>query len=177
VGLERGPLSLVSITEELLGRKSSGCGLENRKYGRRNPLRCVTQKWALTSPISGGRSVGIIRSRSQDTGVLLTRIREVLTSCTSRDVHLDLRFSQFSSPPHGKFYHINLTAPQLLLSKPIPIPYSATTLPSDAIQSRYRQHHKVTYRNGTRYYHASYHLQCCLCHVFASQSRLPCLQT
>jgi hypothetical protein len=30
VGLERGPLSLVSKTEELLGRKSSGSGLENR---------------------------------------------------------------------------------------------------------------------------------------------------
>jgi hypothetical protein len=28
VGLERGPLSLVSTTEELLGRKSSGSGLE-----------------------------------------------------------------------------------------------------------------------------------------------------
>jgi hypothetical protein len=29
VGLERGPLSLVSTIEELLGRKSSGSGLEN----------------------------------------------------------------------------------------------------------------------------------------------------
>jgi hypothetical protein len=29
VGLERGPLSLVSTTEELLRRKSSGSGLEN----------------------------------------------------------------------------------------------------------------------------------------------------
>jgi hypothetical protein len=28
VGLERGPLNLVSTIEELLGRKSSGCGLE-----------------------------------------------------------------------------------------------------------------------------------------------------
>jgi hypothetical protein len=32
VGLERGPLSIVSTTEELLGRKSSGSGLENRDY-------------------------------------------------------------------------------------------------------------------------------------------------
>jgi hypothetical protein len=31
VGLKRGPLSLVSITEELLGRNSSGSGLENCK--------------------------------------------------------------------------------------------------------------------------------------------------
>jgi hypothetical protein len=33
VGLERGTLSLVSTIEELLGRKSSGSGLENREYG------------------------------------------------------------------------------------------------------------------------------------------------
>jgi hypothetical protein len=39
VGLERGPLSLVSITEELLGRNSSGSGLENKEYGRGAPLR------------------------------------------------------------------------------------------------------------------------------------------
>jgi hypothetical protein len=39
VGLEWGPLSLVSITEELLGRKSSGSGLENRKYSRRDQSR------------------------------------------------------------------------------------------------------------------------------------------
>jgi hypothetical protein len=37
VGLERGPLSLVSTIEELLGRNSSGSGLENRKYGRMDP--------------------------------------------------------------------------------------------------------------------------------------------
>jgi hypothetical protein len=34
VGLERGPLSLVSTTEELLEMKSSGSGLGNRDYGR-----------------------------------------------------------------------------------------------------------------------------------------------
>jgi hypothetical protein len=33
VGLERSPLSLVSVVEELLGRKSSGSGLENLDYG------------------------------------------------------------------------------------------------------------------------------------------------
>jgi hypothetical protein len=37
VGLERGPLSLVSTTEELLDRKSSGSCLEKREYGRRDP--------------------------------------------------------------------------------------------------------------------------------------------
>jgi hypothetical protein len=33
VGLERGPLSLVSTIEQLLGRKNSGSGLESRAYG------------------------------------------------------------------------------------------------------------------------------------------------
>jgi hypothetical protein len=37
VGLERGPLSLVSTIEELLERNSSGSGLEIREYGRGDP--------------------------------------------------------------------------------------------------------------------------------------------
>jgi hypothetical protein len=37
VGLERGPLSLVSTIEELLERKNNSSGLEIREYGRRNP--------------------------------------------------------------------------------------------------------------------------------------------
>jgi hypothetical protein len=41
VGLERGPLSLVSTIEELLERKSSGSGLESLEYGRRDPSRYV----------------------------------------------------------------------------------------------------------------------------------------
>jgi hypothetical protein len=73
VGLERGPLSLVNTTEELFGSKSRGSGLENREYGRRNPLcwprnTLYPQKLTLTSPTSGGRSVGILRSRTQATG-------------------------------------------------------------------------------------------------------------
>jgi hypothetical protein len=52
--LERGPLSFVGTTEEILGRKSSGFGLEKREYGRRDPSRCprgilYPQKLALTS--------------------------------------------------------------------------------------------------------------------------------
>jgi hypothetical protein len=39
VGLERGPLSLVSTIEELLGRKRSGSGLEHGEYDRRAPSR------------------------------------------------------------------------------------------------------------------------------------------
>jgi hypothetical protein len=36
VGLERGPLSLMSTIEELLGRKNSGSGAEKREHGRRD---------------------------------------------------------------------------------------------------------------------------------------------
>jgi hypothetical protein len=58
VGLERGLLNLVSTTEELHGRKSSGSGLEIRKYGRRDPSRWprgtfYPQNLALTSSTSG----------------------------------------------------------------------------------------------------------------------------
>jgi hypothetical protein len=71
VGMEQDPLSFVSTTEELPGRKSSGSGLERREYGRRDPSRwprniLYPQKLALTAPTSGGRSVGIVRSRTKD---------------------------------------------------------------------------------------------------------------
>jgi hypothetical protein len=70
VGLKRGTLSLVSTTEELLEIKSSGSGLENRDYGRRDSSRwqhgtLYTQQLALTSSTSGGRSVSTVRSRTQ----------------------------------------------------------------------------------------------------------------
>jgi hypothetical protein len=68
VGLERGPLWLVSTTEELLDRKSNGSGqeTENTVVGIRWPHDTLyQQKLALTSHTSGGRSVGIVRSRTQ----------------------------------------------------------------------------------------------------------------
>jgi hypothetical protein len=76
VGLERGPLSFMSTIEELLGRKSSGSGLESRECARMDPLglprdTLYLQKLALTSPPSGGRSVGIVRSRTKATELLL----------------------------------------------------------------------------------------------------------
>jgi hypothetical protein len=43
VGLERGPRSLVSTIEELLERKSSGSGHENRDYDRRGSAVLTTQ--------------------------------------------------------------------------------------------------------------------------------------
>jgi hypothetical protein len=39
VGLDRGPLSLMSTTEELLGRNSSCSGLESQEYGYRDSSR------------------------------------------------------------------------------------------------------------------------------------------
>jgi hypothetical protein len=81
VGLERGPLSLVSTTEELFGRKSSGSGLENRKYGRTDPSRwprdtLYPQKLALTSPTSGGRSISTVRSQTQATEFIFTFLQQ-----------------------------------------------------------------------------------------------------
>jgi hypothetical protein len=76
VGLERSPLSLVRIIEELLEWKSTSSGQENRINGLRDPLRwsrdtLYPQKLALTSPTSGGRSVGIVRLRTKGHGVFL----------------------------------------------------------------------------------------------------------
>jgi hypothetical protein len=72
VGLERGPLSFVSTTEELLERKSSGSGLESRDYGHRDLSRwprgtLYPQKLALNSPPNGGCSAGIVHSQTQAT--------------------------------------------------------------------------------------------------------------
>jgi hypothetical protein len=74
VGLLRGPLRLVSTIEEILGRNSSDSCLENRDYGRvhraDHPTPFYLQKLALTSTTSGGRSVGIVRSRTKTTELL-----------------------------------------------------------------------------------------------------------
>jgi hypothetical protein len=58
VGLERGQLNLVSIIDELLKRNISGSGI-------RRAIPLYIQKLTLTSPTSGGRSVGIFRSRTK----------------------------------------------------------------------------------------------------------------
>jgi hypothetical protein len=72
VGLELGPLSLVSTNEELLERNSSCSGLENRKYGLGDLLHwphdsLYPQKLALTSTTSGVLSVGIVCSWTKAT--------------------------------------------------------------------------------------------------------------
>jgi hypothetical protein len=77
VGLEGGPLSLVRITEELLGREIDGSGLENRDllpWGSaalttRNPS--IRKSWYWNLMTSVGRSVGIVRLLSKGQGVCL----------------------------------------------------------------------------------------------------------
>jgi hypothetical protein len=70
VGLEWGPLSLASTTEELLERKSSGSGLKNRYYGLGDLPRSLCgipypQKLALSLLTRGGRPVSIVHSRTK----------------------------------------------------------------------------------------------------------------
>jgi hypothetical protein len=72
VGLDRGPLSLVNTTEELLERKSSRSSVENREYslGIRHADHVspsIRKKLQLSAPTSGGRSVGIVHSPTQAT--------------------------------------------------------------------------------------------------------------
>jgi hypothetical protein len=64
MGLERGPLSLVSTTEELLNRKVAApvYKTENTAIGIRHADQVLyPQKLAITSSTIGGRSVGIVR--------------------------------------------------------------------------------------------------------------------
>jgi hypothetical protein len=73
VVLGRGPLGLVNTIKKLLERNSSESGLENLDYGRRGSATLTTrhqQKLVLTSLTSGGRSVGIARSRTQDKEII-----------------------------------------------------------------------------------------------------------
>jgi hypothetical protein len=70
MGLERGPLSLVSTTEELLDRKVATpvYKIENTAVGIRHAdhvAPSVRKTLVITSLTSGGRSVGIVRSRTQ----------------------------------------------------------------------------------------------------------------
>jgi hypothetical protein len=76
VRLEPGPLSLVSTIEELLERKVAApvkkteiTAVEIRSADLATPL--YPQKLALTSSIRGGRSVGIVRSRTHATELVM----------------------------------------------------------------------------------------------------------
>jgi hypothetical protein len=70
VGLERGPFSLVRKIEQLLERKVAAPVQKTEINGRGDLLRSQRDtlyplKLALTSPTSGGRSVGIVRWRTK----------------------------------------------------------------------------------------------------------------
>jgi hypothetical protein len=72
VGLERVPLSLVRITEELLKWESSGSGSGKSRLTAVG-IRCadltthsIPQKFARTSPTRGGRSGGTSRTKAME---------------------------------------------------------------------------------------------------------------
>jgi hypothetical protein len=99
-GLERGALSLVSTTEELLDRKVGLLSRKARIYGRRDPSRwphgtLYLHKLAITSPTSGGCSVGIVRSRTQTMEFFFFCVC-IYPSCTSFQDHLSRFYFQSS---------------------------------------------------------------------------------
>jgi hypothetical protein len=75
LGLEQGPLSLASTTEERLERKSSESSPEILEYGSRGSIALTT--WyplsakVGTTPTRGGHSVSIVHSRTQATEFFL----------------------------------------------------------------------------------------------------------
>jgi hypothetical protein len=69
MGLERGPLGFVRITEELRERKVAAPVYKTEINGRGDSLHWSRDtlyplKLALTSPTSGGHLVGIVRWRT-----------------------------------------------------------------------------------------------------------------
>jgi hypothetical protein len=83
-----------------LEEKNSGSRLENREYGRRESSRSphgtlYSQKFSLTSPPSGGRSVGIVHLRTQATEFVVCLFHEpksavffLVASVTGPTVHV-----------------------------------------------------------------------------------------
>jgi hypothetical protein len=72
------------LWQELLGRKSSDSCLESQEHGLRDPSRwprdtLYPQKLALTSPTNGCRPVGIVRSQTKATELLVSY--DNVTSC------------------------------------------------------------------------------------------------
>jgi hypothetical protein len=82
VGLERGPLSLVSTTVELLGRVSAPVKkTEITDVGIRRAYHATPiypLKLALTSPTSSVRSVGIVRSLTKSMDVIIIIITIII---------------------------------------------------------------------------------------------------
>jgi hypothetical protein len=128
VGLERVPLSPVNTIEELLWRKSNGSGLETQEYGRGDPPRwprdtLCPQKLELTSPARGGRSVGIVRSRTQATEVFVIASIQMLICKRIRfsaphrsSCHPQLIFCTLSILLASLVYFLHLIYPAAILS-------------------------------------------------------------
>jgi hypothetical protein len=102
----------VSTTEELLEKQSSGSGLENREYGRRDaPLLLYDTPFSSKSwPTSGGRSVGIVCSRTQATEFVffffVCLIRSHGRSCCTR-AHSDASHNSVMSVAAPVFVQSN----------------------------------------------------------------------
>jgi hypothetical protein len=79
--LERGSLSLMSTSEELLGRKSSGSGLENLKYNRRGSAALTTRHLPIRS------SIGIVLSWTKATELVITVITSYSRGTVSDTLH------------------------------------------------------------------------------------------
>jgi hypothetical protein len=91
----------VSTTEEQLGINSKGSGIDIRKYGSGDPLRwprdtLYSQKLALNSSESGGRSVGIVRLRTQATEFNLVSVSANVSSFSSVMQLIPLRYLQYT---------------------------------------------------------------------------------
>jgi hypothetical protein len=93
VGLERGPLSLVSATEELLDGKVAApvYKIENTAIGIRHAdhvAHSIRKKLAITSPTSGGRSVGVVCSRTQTMEFFFFFHTSTHAVCASAEINL-----------------------------------------------------------------------------------------
>jgi hypothetical protein len=109
VGVERGPLSLVSTTEELLRRKSSSSGLKTEITAvgilcADHATSLYLQNLVLTSPTNGSRSVGIARSRTQATESICRSLSAGMSQSVQRQATGCLAFDsrkgqEFSSSP------------------------------------------------------------------------------
>jgi hypothetical protein len=122
VGLERGPLSLVSTIEELFDRKVAAPAYksENTALGIRHADHVAhsnPQKLAITSSTSGGRSVGIVRSWTQTMEFSLVELK---THCNIRYI---ASWGIFIAPDLLKLDHrllnfyINLLLIELLIKR------------------------------------------------------------
>jgi hypothetical protein len=82
VDLERGPLSLVSTTEENM---AVGIFLSD------HVAPSIRKKLTITSPTSGGRSVGIVRSRTQTMEISFFLSADFFFNCWYLEIPSDNR--------------------------------------------------------------------------------------